>query len=161
MVLRAFLRMVPLTRMVLRRRRLGIRQLKPVLKLYVVFAIIGGAAVVLSLLPGFGACIIHTVIGIPCPACGLTRAFINLAGGSVITAFAYHPLFLLVPLIPFIVHTGINEKWQNILAVSVLVIFTGVYVLRMVLLFPQTPPMDLNHDALAGRIIRHLTLMFE
>ncbi len=56
-----------------------------------------------ALLPSDGAgipvCWFQALSGLPCPGCGLTRAFSSLLHGQVQAAFAYHPfVFLLLPL---------------------------------------------------------------
>lgn len=44
-------------------------------------------------------CLLHGLVGLPCPACGLTHAFCELAHGRLASAAAYNafafPLFLL------------------------------------------------------------------
>lgn len=44
-------------------------------------------------------CVLHGVLGLPCPACGLTHAFCNLAHGRLAAAAAHNafafPLFIL------------------------------------------------------------------
>ncbi|GLH74950.1 hypothetical protein GETHLI_34520 [Geothrix limicola] len=45
-------------------------------------------------LPSFGGldiCAFHAVTGLPCPGCGLTRAFVALAHGQVHEAWTLHP----------------------------------------------------------------------
>ncbi len=37
-------------------------------------------------------CPFHNLTGLPCPGCGLTRAFVCCAHGQLAAAFAYHPL---------------------------------------------------------------------
>lgn len=113
-----------------------------VVKLYIVLAFIGGAAVALSLLTDIGLCMIYFVIGLPCPACGLTRAFLHLITDGLWVALAFHPLFFLVPFVPLLAHTGLSEKRRNILSFSVLGLFLIAYIARMILLFPHTPPMN-------------------
>lgn len=56
-----------------------------------------------ALLPSDGAgvpvCLLRYLSGLPCPGCGLTRAFSSLLHGRVEAAFTYHPfVFLLLPL---------------------------------------------------------------
>lgn len=56
-----------------------------------------------ALLPSGGAgipvCLFHYLTGLPCPGCGLTRAFSSLLHGEGQAAFAYHPFaFILLPL---------------------------------------------------------------
>ncbi|MBX5480629.1 MAG: DUF2752 domain-containing protein [Myxococcaceae bacterium] len=59
-----------------------------------------GAAFVLPF-EGFGVdlCAVHRVTGLPCPGCGLTRAFISVAHGEWLVALGANPFVLvLVPL---------------------------------------------------------------
>ncbi len=56
-----------------------------------------------ALLPSHGAgipvCLFHALTGLPCPGCGLTRAFSSLLHGQVQAAFAYHPfVFFFLPM---------------------------------------------------------------
>ena len=128
--------------------------MKPAIKLYVLLAIVGGVALVLSLFFGISPCIIYHVVGLPCPACGLTRAFISLAQLEFMEAFAYNPLFFIVPFVPLLGHERITEKWRNKIALVLLSVLIIVWVVRMVVLFPHTVPMTFNEDSLAGRLAR-------
>ncbi len=59
------------------------------------------AGLVLSVLlfwkRGIG-CPIRYLTGVPCPGCGMTRAWLSALHGDLAAAFAYHPLFWAVPL---------------------------------------------------------------
>lgn len=59
------------------------------------------AGLVLSVLlfwrAGIG-CPIRYATGVPCPGCGMTRAWLSVLHGDLAAAFAYHPLFWAVPL---------------------------------------------------------------
>lgn len=44
-------------------------------------------------------CPILALTGIPCPGCGLTRAWLAALGGRFAEAFAFHPLFWAVPVL--------------------------------------------------------------
>ena len=44
-------------------------------------------------------CPIRAVIGIPCPGCGLTRAWLAALRLDVSAAFAYHAMFWSIPLL--------------------------------------------------------------
>lgn len=52
-------------------------------------------------------CPIYYLLGIPCPTCGMTRAYISFFHGNFSKAMQYHPLFLLAPVLLFV---GIHEK---------------------------------------------------
>ena len=128
--------------------------MKAVIKIYLILAIIGGIAFVLSLFAGISPCIIYHITGLPCPACGLTRAFISIGRLEWQQAFAYHPLFFMVPLVPLLAGGRVSPKWRNIIAFTVLGLFVLVWVVRMVLLFPDTPPLTYNDNSLFERLFR-------
>jgi len=88
------------------------------------------------------------VTGLPCPACGLTRAFLALVRFDVPGAFTYHPLFFIVPVLPLIAHERFSPKKKNILSFAVLGMFFVAWGVRMVLYFPHTPPMEFNENSL-------------
>lgn len=46
-------------------------------------------------------CVIKNVIKIPCPGCGLTRAWISAINAKFTTAFQYHSMFWSVPILVF------------------------------------------------------------
>ena len=112
----------------------------------------------LSLFAGVSICIEYHVTGLPCPACGLTRAFISLAGLEFGRAFIWHPLFFLLPFIPLLAlenlpgGKGISLKLRSRLAFTVLGLFVFVWAVRMILLFPATPPMVYNENSLFWRL---------
>ena len=114
---------------------------------------IGGVALALSLLFGISPCITYHLFGVPCPACGMTRAYVSLFSLEIGRAFFYHPLFLLVPGIPFVF--VMPEKPRNIVSAVLIVILVGVWVARMILLFPHTAPMAYNEDSLL-EVVRRL-----
>jgi hypothetical protein len=59
-----------------------------------------GALLLLWLLPAAGLglpmCLLRAATGVPCPGCGLTRAFTALAHGDVASAWTYHPFAVLL-----------------------------------------------------------------
>jgi hypothetical protein len=59
------------------------------------------------ILLGFPPCLFHTLVGFPCPFCGMTTAFVHMAHGHVAQAFACH---VLGPV--FFVGTGIVAVWS-------------------------------------------------
>ena len=44
-------------------------------------------------------CPIYKIFKVPCPCCGVTRAWLCLFRGDIKGAFAYNPLFVLIALV--------------------------------------------------------------
>ncbi|MCL2415752.1 MAG: DUF2752 domain-containing protein [Defluviitaleaceae bacterium] len=116
--------------------------------MYVVFLAMGGIALVVSLLTNFSICIFYRTTGVPCPSCGMTRAFRELFIADIAGAFWYHPLFFLVPLLPLLIW----EKTPKFLSSVLLGVFLVVWVVRLVLFFPHTYPMTFNPNSLFGLV---------
>ena len=78
-------------------------------------------------------CPIKYVTGISCAGCGMTRAWISLAGGDLQRAFSYHPLvltpLLLIPMYVFRKH--IPENCCKMSIAVLCAIFLVVYGIRM------------------------------
>lgn len=94
-------------------------------------------------LSGIG-CPFRHFTGIPCPGCGLTRAWWSALHLDFSTAFAYHPLFLLAPPLLFAgFHRGtkmlkkVSLKWQDGMLIAGCLLFILVYIIR-VLIIKQT-----------------------
>ncbi len=104
------------------------------------------------------ACPFSLLTGLPCPACGMTRANILALRLEFAEAFAMHPLFFASYIVfaAVIVFTA-KPEWQNKLAVEIscwvlIAAFIGVYIYRMIAVYPDTPPMQYNYDSLFGLI---------
>lgn len=93
------------------------------------------------LLSGIFSCPVYETIGIPCPTCGITRAYKLFLTGHVADAFCMHPLFLL-PLI-FLFPKFRNRKT----VIFVISIFVIVYIFRFNQLFPDAEPFNINYDS--------------
>ena len=103
-------------------------------------------------------CLFKFITGLPCPGCGMTRAYLHLFTGDIKGAFYYHPLFWLVPIVLVIVIWRKNpycQKWRqaNSLWFGVLGLVLGVYLVRLGLYFPQQAPLDFDAQAVLPRLI--------
>lgn len=118
---------------------------------------LGLAAAVILLLDA--GCPFRHLTGIPCPGCGMTRAYLSALRLDFAGAFRMHPLWPLpVPLFLFTVFRPgpifRNRKWENLFWGLLLALVLGVYLVRMLLFFPHTPPMDYNPRSLLGWLSR-------
>lgn len=108
-------------------------------------------------------CIFKHLFGVPCPGCGMTRAFIHFFQLDLKGAFYYHPLFWLVPIIFVIIVFRKKVPLFNRICLNHNVIFsvTGlfflVYIIRLTLFFPTTAPMDFNAQSLSATVLRWIT----
>ncbi|MEG1287531.1 MAG: DUF2752 domain-containing protein [Clostridium sp.] len=100
-----------------------------------------------------------TFIGVPCPGCGMTRAWIEAISGNFSEAFRFHPLFLAAPILIVLIMIRIkevNSKYSKVIDISIVVIivlFILVYIFRMVKYFPNEIPMDFNNESVLSKII--------
>ncbi len=96
-----------------------------------------------------GICPFRLVTGIPCPGCGMTRAVLAACRGDMTAAFAYHPLFPLLPLVALLLLCAVApggvrrvtaclhiderrfRQIETVIAAVLTVLFLGVYVIRL------------------------------
>lgn len=102
-------------------------------------------------------CLIKYITGFPCPACGLTRAYKALLYLNFSEAWNYNPLYWFIPpTVLFIIAAEKplfnSKKKQTLFFVFVFTIIISVYIYRMILLFPDTPPMDYNKNSLLYKL---------
>lgn len=82
-------------------------------------------------------CPFYFFLGVSCPGCGMSRAFVSLLHLDFVQAFRYHPLYpiVIVGLIIWFLHKkkiiGISKKTQDILLILVALLFVAVYALRL------------------------------
>jgi len=113
-------------------------------------------------------CYLKSTIGLPCPGCGLTRAYLSLLNGNFKKAFHFHPLFF-IPLIvvvivllnfqPFLEFAIIKKIYLNkIFWICIVVLFVILYIIRMILFFPNIEPMKFNEDNILFDLIKNVFL---
>ena len=112
--------------------------LEPVdkMKKHITYALITVFIIILIL--SFYRCPFYFLLGIPCPFCGMTRAFLCVLKGDFIEAFYFHPLWPLVIVagIIFILVKikvlKLSGKAVNILAFIAAFLFLLCFILRHV-----------------------------
>jgi hypothetical protein len=103
-------------------------------------------------------CLFSSATGFPCIGCGGTRAAFALLHGDIAESFHFHPL-----LIPAVILFGtyfalllFKGKASAKKLDKALIVFTVaaviLFIIRMILFFPDTEPMIYNFDSVAGRI---------
>ncbi len=105
-------------------------------------------------------CPLAIMTGLPCPACGMTRAARLLLGGQFAAAGKMHAMIYPVVILAAAAGSGryISGRALSYLLKYVwlvLVISLLYYVVRMYLYFPYTEPMELYEEAVLIQMIRH------
>ena len=100
--------------------------------------------------------------GLPCPACGMTRAGLLFLTFNFAESFRMHPLF--VPAAVFIIWYIIcsifwpgKHRRVQIPAAALFISLIAVYIYRMVYMFPYYPPMIINENSILHNIISLIT----
>lgn len=117
---------------------------------------VGGLYLLLAV-TGHG-CPIRWITGVPCPGCGLSRAYLALLGCDIGQAFAFHPLFWAVPLI---IGSAFwwerkGSRWAGNLTIILGAVFLLVYAGRLIL---GDPYMEIRADQ--GLIVRLVIMLKE
>lgn len=117
----------------------------------------------LNLMGAETTCFFKATIGIPCPGCGMTRAYIALLHGDIKKAFYFHPLFVIPAIIAIIFIVPRFRKYRNSIPLWTLVciIFIATWIVRMKLLFPNIAPMDYYNGAMIPKLISMFLKIFK
>ncbi len=82
-----------------------------------------------------GFCPIKAVTGIPCPGCGMTRAWLSVLRLDIRKAFAYHPMFWTAPVIAVFAVCDFRPFKSNVINVLAIAgMFVGIvicYIIRI------------------------------
>ena len=78
-------------------------------------------------------CIIKFIFGIPCPGCGLTRAWISVFRLDFSSAFEFHPLFWAVPIVFYYIIYDLEPTKSKILNYGVpILLVCGFFVVWLI-----------------------------
>lgn len=105
-------------------------------------------------------CPLVLTVGLPCPACGFTRALLLVLQGQFISAFYMHPMIYmaLLFLIYFCWMRYIKQKrapFAKGIVVALLVVALGIYGYRMITYFPHKAPMVYEPNNLVRMVERY------
>lgn len=112
-------------------------------------------------------CWFQATIGLPCPGCGSTRAALALFQGHFAEAFFWHPLIIVsLVLLPYLVIRKVFLRRKPMRSIETKILigvgigYMIVFVVRMILFFPHTPPMVMHDDAVIRQFIRLAAYVF-
>ena len=102
-------------------------------------------------------CLVKHTIGIPCMGCGMSRAFYYMITLDFVQAYRFHPLVFIVPFVVLVFllqETKLLGKFYHsrLFWGFILSLFVVVYIIRMILYFPHTEPMDYYSNPLIFRL---------
>ncbi len=102
-------------------------------------------------------CPLRFISGIPCPGCGMTRAVWHALQLDFISAWYYHPLFFLTPLILllFLFESYLPQKLTRIVWGLLLALFLLTYLLRLLLFQSEVVQVDIRSGAVL-RLFYHI-----
>ncbi len=87
---------------------------------------------------GIYKCPLDYLGGIPCPMCGLTRAYIYVLKGDFVKAFYFHPLWPIIPIaiVIFLLYSigvlKLSKKAFDYSCFVLAILIAGCYVIRYV-----------------------------
>ena len=126
-----------------------LKLLKLFLKRTYIFLIVLGIYFTISIVmtiycENIPVCPFKLITGLPCPGCGLTRAFMALFTFNFLDSFRYHPLWPLVIFMLLVLflepikgfHRMCHSRWFWL---GNGLIFVLTYVIRMIYIFPNYP----------------------
>lgn len=96
-------------------------------------------------------CLVKIISGIPCPACGMTRAGIAVLQLHFAKAMQFHPMipFVYIGGILFIIkkYIVVNDcKWMRYYVIIFFIGVIAVYICRMYTMYPDITPMNRRED---------------
>lgn len=74
------------------------KTISPITITVITLAIVGTIADMFRRIYFGGGCLLKDIFDIPCPSCGMSRAFLSLIMGDIKAALHFHPLFWIFPI---------------------------------------------------------------
>lgn len=131
---------------------MGNRKIKKLIPFLLAVTILIGFAV----FSDTSICLFKRFTGLPCPSCGMTRSYLSLFSGDIENAFFMHPLFWMIPIIAGLVIFSYYKKVNfTKIYILIMVLFIVVYIIRMILYFPDTYPFNYEYSSIIGRLLFH------
>ena len=82
-------------------------------------------------------CPILRFTGIPCPGCGMTRAWLAVLRGDLVTAFSYNAMFWSVPILCLMLWRDGNlfrkKEWNSRLCIGIAIGFFVNWLYKMLI----------------------------
>lgn len=106
----------------------------------------------------FGAmCPVVLFTGLPCPGCGMTRASISILSLQFVRAFIFNPsIYVWIVYVLYLAYYRYikRTKIKRFVPVSVIVfgITIGIYLYKMIFIFPGEAPMTYMYDNFLSRV---------
>ena len=112
-------------------QRLDLKKTRPGLFLLIFISLVLAVWVMMG-----WPCLLRSVTGIPCPGCGLSRAWLAVLRLDFAAAFQHHPMFWSIPLLAmYLLVDGRLFKWNWLNRGGLAVLLGGMaicYVVRLV-----------------------------
>ncbi|WP_408632116.1 DUF2752 domain-containing protein [Mobilisporobacter senegalensis] len=104
------------------------------------------------------------LFGIPCPACGITRATKLLLTGHFVESFQMHPLLVLVIIgcLLYLILNILLKKYIDFIkyyGIICILIFICFYIYRMKMYYPNVEPMLYREDNLLSKLFSFIQYM--
>ncbi|MFV0528638.1 MAG: DUF2752 domain-containing protein [Lachnospiraceae bacterium] len=136
-------------------RRIWSRVFADVKRYYVPVLMITAYLFVFTVVFKKAVCPLFLTLGLPCPSCGMTRAFLLLLQGEFSAAWAMHPFIyavILLALIAAVYRWGLGKDIRGLkyVVVVLVLLLIAFYIYRMITVFPRQQPMVFNRESLGG-----------
>ncbi len=80
-------------------------------------------------------CVFLELFGIPCPGCGMTRAFLSLLKLDIYNAFRYNPVIFFMPYVFAYIFCDLRHKIHKYLLITVAVVALVNWIYNLIIIF--------------------------